>query len=363
MRKLLLREKPLLLLLLIAIVIKVLSLNESWVEEFYTYGFYPPVSRSLRFLFGWIPFSMGDFLYLFAGLYLLANTRKFVLRLKGKQRKRETLLAAGLKLLRLAVFVYLVFNIFWGLNYNRQGIAAQLKLEVQPYSIQDLDTVTSVIIDRLNKYALAVDSVKRDELNQKENLFAEGIAAYEDVKAAFPFLTYQQPSLKPSFYTHIGHFFGFTGYYNPFSGEAQMKTTVPFFLKPFVLTHEIGHQLGYAKENEANFVAYLACRNSRNMEFRYSGYYDLYKYAIGELKRKDSSRAKAYMEKLHPQVKKDDAELRAYLLKSANILEPVIASFYDEYLKMNNQPEGKMTYNQVIAWLIAYQKKYGLQSI
>ena len=164
-------------------------------------------------------------------------------------------------------------------------------------------------------------------------------------------------------FSHIGHYFGFTGYYNPFSGEAQIKTTIPFFLKPFIVTHEIGHQLGYAKENEANFIAFFACRSSSNPEFKYSLYYEMYQYAIRDLYRMDSVKARMYREQLHPQVKKDDREFIAYLTKSKNNVEPWVTSFYDEYLKLNNQPKGKMTYNEVVAWLIAYQKKFGLQSI
>jgi hypothetical protein len=69
--------------------------------------------------------------------------------------------------------------------------------------------------------------------------------------------------------------------------------------------------------------------------------------------------AKAYKEELHPQVKKDNNELRQYLLRSANLIEPFVTSFYGEYLRLNNQPNGKYTYNEVVAWLIAYRKKYG----
>jgi hypothetical protein len=37
--------------------------------------------------------------------------------------------------------------------------------------------------------------------------------------------------------------------------------------------------------------------------------------------------------------------------------------FYDGFLKMNNQPKGKETYNEVVAWLIAYMKRYGEEAI
>jgi hypothetical protein len=267
------------------------------------------------------------------------------------------------KTLRFALYIYLGFNMLWGLNYDRLGIATQLKLDVQPYSVEDLKLLTSVLQQRVNHCATGVDSVKRLELNKNRNVFREGVAAYQLVKNRYSFLTYEAPSIKASFFSNIGHYFGFTGYYNPFSGEAQLKTTVPFFIKPFVVNHEIAHQLGYGKENEANFVAYLAGREAANTEVRYSIYFEMYQYAFSDLSRKDTVSAKQFRESLHPQVKKDMEAFSNYLYRTRNIIEPIISSFYDQFLKWNSQPKGKKTYNEVVTWLIAYGKKYGLEAI
>ncbi len=359
MLKSLLRDKVLVGLIILTILIKILALNEILVERYYTYGVYPVISAGLRLLFGWLPFSFGDIVYLAAVFYIILKALKFLRVLKSRQMKEYLSRVLLRKFLRLILFIYLIFNIFWGLNYNRLGIASQLKLDVKEYTVQDLDTLTYVLQERLNIYAASVDSGKRMGLNRNQVLFKEAIASYKKIDKSMPFLTYNYPSIKPSMYSHIGHYFGFTGYYNPFSGEAQIKTTVPFFLKPFVVLHEIGHQLGYGKENEANFIAFISSRSSTNTEFRYSVYYEMHQYAIRELYRRDSIKAKFYQEQLHPQVEKDTKELIAYLLRSKNYVEPWVTSFYDEYLKLNNQPKGKMTYNEVVAWLVAYQKKLG----
>ena len=363
MIKSLLRDKLFLTLVLITILIKIFALNEGWVEQYYTYGFYPFISRALRFLFGWLPFSFGDILYISAVFYLVFKTWKFLRILHKRQMKQYLRWVLLKKLLHLALFVYLVFNIFWGLNYNRQGISSQLHLDIQTYTVADLDTLTSVLQQRLNTYAPFVDTSNRLILNNQTILSKEAIKAYTKAKSTLPFLSYHLPSIKTSMFSSIGHYFGFSGYYNPFSGEAQVNTTIPFFLKPFVTTHEIGHQLGYAKENEANFIAFFACRSSSHPEFKYSLYFEMYQYAIREFYRRDSVKARLYREQLHPQVKRDMREFIAYLTRSANAIEPWVTSFYDEYLKLNNQPKGKMTYNEVVAWLIAYQKKFGIEAI
>jgi hypothetical protein len=363
MLKSLLRDRKLLILLFIAIVIKLFSLNERFVEQYYTYGFYPLMSRLLRTLLGWIPISFGDIFYLAAFIWLIWKAWKFIHLLAKKELKEYLSRVLFRKYIRLVLWIYIVFNVFWGLNYNRLGIAHQLGLKVENYTANDVYELASSLQVKLNGYATRVDSVKRLQLDDNHFLFREGVAVYDKIIKQYPYLSYKPASIKGSLYSHVGHYFGFTGYYNPFSGEAQVKTTVPEFVKPFILCHEIAHQVGYAKENEANMVAFLAGRESNNLEFRYSAYYDAYTYAIRELVRFDTTRFKELRLSVHPQFKKDYKTYLKYIYNSRNVVEPFMSDFYDSYLKMNNQPKGKATYNEVVAWLIAYMKKYGAQAL
>ena len=106
-------------------------------------------------------------------------------------------------------------------------------------------------------------------------------------------------------------------------------------------------------------VAFLAGRVSDNVEFQYSAYYDVYVYAIRELARSDTNRFKELRKTVHPQFRKDYRTYLEYILKSKNLVEPFMSEFYDQYLRLNNQPKGRATYDEVVAWLIAYMKKYG----
>jgi Protein of unknown function (DUF3810) len=243
------------------------------------------------------------------------------------------------------------------------GIAQQLQLEVKPYTLADLDTLTATLRDRLNVYAPTVTEAQRDSFNKKSRLFKSGAEAYHYAHQQFGFLSYPHHSVKPSLFSYLGNYLGFQGYYNPFSGEGQVNTTVPRFLEPFVTTHEIAHQLGYAKENEANFVGFLACRAYPNNAFRYSVYFDMMNYAIGELAVRDTGHTRSLINSLHPQYKKDRAELRQFYRQYRNPIEPLVSWGYGQFLRANNQPSGKQTYNEVVAWLIAYYKKYGLQAL
>jgi hypothetical protein len=238
-----------------------------------------------------------------------------------------------------------------------------LKLEVKPYTLADLDTLATVIQQRVNYYAEFVTETQRDSFNKKSRLFSSAKEAYDELGKKYPFLKYSPRSIKPSIYSYLGNYLGFQGYYNPFSGEGHVNTTIPRFLEPFITTHEIAHQLGYAKENEANFVGFLACQSYVSNAFRYSVYFDMYNYAISELFRRDSVLAKSYAAKRRPQLVKDVEEYMVFSKRHENYLQDIIMNGYGEFLKANNQPAGKKSYNEVIAWLIAYYKKFGVEAL
>lgn len=364
MFKNLLRDRKLLFLFLVAIAIKLFSLNPLWVELYYTYGIYPLISGLLRTILGWIPFSIGDLAYTAAGIWLVGKVWKLLRLFKRRQVKEHLSWIVFRKYLKLVLLIYIIFNVFWGLNYYRQGITRQLGLTIEAYTSEDLFILTNILQQRLNASAERIDSVQRLNYNQNSTLFNSGIAAYKNSVNRYSFLSYNSPSIKPSLFTSVGHWFGFTGYYNPISAEAQLKTTVPVFLKPFIVTHEIAHQLGYAKENEASFVAYLTCKEAHDANFVYSAYFEMFRDAILECrltfgKEKMDSLTKG----LHPRVKWDSYDLHQYLMRERNFIEPFMSGAYDKYLKLNNQPKGKATYDEVIAYLIAYMKKFGSEAI
>lgn len=352
------------LLIVSTILIKWISLYPGWVERNYTNGAYPYISKVQRFLFGWLPFSIGDLFYGFLILIILFRLIKFFRLLWKKQLSRRYFVMALQQGIFLFLFIYVFFNLLWGLNYNRQGIAYQLTLDVKTFSPEELDTLCYSLQQKLNYYASKTDTISRENLlKRRSTLFNEGFASYSVVERKYPFLTYQTPSLKPSLVGFLGKYVGFQGYYNPFSGEGQVKTSIPGFLQPFVTCHEIAHQLGYAKENEANFAGFLACKESNSMDFRYSAYYDVYQYAIREMYALDLKKAVKLDSTLHPLVRRDRREYARYLYKMENRVAPFMLKMYDGYLRMNNQPKGYRTYNEVVTWLIAYYKKYGVNAL
>jgi hypothetical protein len=352
------RKKAWLVLVILTLLIKIFSFFPYAVEKYYSAGLYPLISRLLRILFGWLPFSLGDLLYLLTGIYLVIKIVRFFSAV-FKKRANKIFWWNGLRwIVFYSLLVYAVFNILWGLNYNRLGVAYQVQLQMKPYSTEELKTVMTVIVKKLDS-SCAGGLQHRDSYGQNKPLFNASCQAYQLAKPVFPYLAYSNKSVKPSLYSYLGDYLGYLGYYNPFTGEAQVNMTVPVFVLPFTACHEMGHQLGYAKENEANFAGYLSAKFSADAAFRYSVYFELYSYGIRELYGRDSLFAIALNKQKPGQVKKDIIALRAFYARYENPVEPYIRKLYSQYLKANEQPSGMQSYNEVMAFLVAYYKKYG----
>lgn len=347
----------------LAVVIKVVSMYPAWVEQYYTLGCYPVIAALQRGLLGWIPFSVGDILYGAVIIFVAYQTVRLAKRIKRKQISRPY----GYRLIRKAFFIllliYISFYGLWGLNYSRQGIASQLNLQEQEYTTTDLDTLVDLLSRKLNSNAQLMTPAIRDSFKLKRHLFFNASLLYDIAATKYPFLSHKGYSVKPSLFSYLGNYLGFQGYYNPFTGEAQVNTTVPLFVEPFIAAHEIAHQLGYAKESEANFVGFLACRLHPSVHFKYAVYFDMYHYAVRELAFADSLKASGYDSALHKQVKQDIADYIAFYKKYRNPIEPYIDKMYGYFLRANNQPKGKRSYNEVVTWLITYYKKYGKDAI
>lgn len=345
-----------LLLLSLAIIIHFISRFPLFIENHYTIGFYQFISRALRLLIGWVPFSIGDVIYTLVAAWLLWKLFYIIYKIFKKKITGQNLVESLRKMLTVLLVVYIIFNTFWGMNYNRRGIAYQLDLSNTKYSAQELKEIDSLLLIKVNESKSALVNKKREA---NKDFFSGAIESYTYAEKEYSFLQYKQPSVKSSLWGWLGNYAGFLGYYNPFTGEAQINTLEPYFLQPYTTCHEIAHQIGYAKEDEANFVGYLAAAASADTLFHYSVYLDLFITANRNLFAVDSLNAKAYVSRLLPAVKDDLQQWRNFLVRHENPVEPVVQWLYGKYLQGNKQPMGILSYDEVTGLLIAYHKKYG----
>lgn len=370
--KLILNEKcfkPTALLIIFSSLVYVFGLFPNFVEKWYTLGFYPFWGHSLRFCFGWIPFSIGDIGYLLFLIWLGLICYKGIKRVKQIGFSSIIMIQLLKKMFHFFLFSYLIFKLSWGLNYNRSGIANQVGIKKLPYTKELVTTITNKLIDSANLYRILIgnNTIEQPVLI---NIYAKAVEAYQFAADSFPFLKYNQPSIKASIFTPIADFIGFTGYYNPISGEAQLRTDIPLILIPFTVCHEIAHQIGYASEAEASFVGYLAAKYANDPYLKYSVYFEMLQYALAEqylLYAKESNYSdfvkmlEQNQVRINSLVKRDKKIVHDFFVAHKQPISSIADSMYDRYLKINQQSKGIGSYNEVVAWLIAYERTLGFR--
>lgn len=345
-------QKRLLIIGILVILLFLLSVFEDHpaaVERYYTNGFYKAV-WILHPLLNLIPFSVGDLLYIAVVAYLIYLLGKLIVLVFKKQFKQIGNLLLGLIIgIQLSI---VVFYVFWGLNYYRPSAAVRLQLTDTSYTTAALQDVTCMIIDSANacRARLTPADLKADN----DDIFKTAINAVNKLSADSAHFRTWQPGIKPSLLTPLMNYLGTSGYYNPFTTEAQLNYQMPIFARSFVACHEMSHQMGYGPEDEANFAGFLAGIGSRNRLLRYSAYQEALDECMHALRRRDTVANNELKTHISKTVRADFKAERDYWLSfrgKAGILSSI---FYDDFLKANNQPQGLDTYNQMVLLLMAW---------
>ena len=331
-------------------VVKWLGQHPNFIETYYSNGIYQYTSKLFRYVFGWFPFSVGDLLYLFAIIY---GIRWFV---KNRKRIVKDTKAWFVDIISVLSIVYFLFHLLWGMNYYRQPLHDNLKLEAD-YTTEELVIVTKMLIEKSNKIHSQI--VKKDSLKvvipyEKNNIINLVPSGYKNLKHDFPDLEYQPKSLKKSLFSYPLAYSSVGGYLNPLTNEAQLNGIIPTYKFPTTASHEIAHQLGYAAENEANFIGCLAAINHNNMYFNYSGYTFGLRYCLNEIYTRDELLYDTLVATVNPGILKNYKETREFRDAHYSPLVPFFNKFFNGFLKANNQDKGMESYSYVVALLVNY---------
>jgi len=343
------------------LVIQWLSVDPLWVESKYSKGLFPVISQLQRILTAWLPFSVGDLLYLILLVWLISKTAVFFRDLFRRRVNIGYLKRGAQRFIFFILFLYIFFNLLWGLNYSRAGIGHQLQVVPDSVSASDVGLLTEALLAKAIRHRAAIPDLDRKNNTSPSQLFTKTGSRFQQQTHPYSLGEESPVSIKSSLFGSLGNYLGVEGYYNPFTGESQVNTTIPVVLQPFVALHEVAHQAGYAKESEANFVAYLAGKEHPDPLFRYSVYLQLFRYSYAELYRLDSNQAHRIMTKVSPEVKQDLLSIRKFYQSYQTPVDAIISKGYDYFLRANQQPHGTWSYHQVTGWIIALVRKKGIE--
>ncbi|MAP81437.1 MAG: amino acid permease [Aequorivita sp.] len=332
------------------IALQILKYFPEFVEKYYSLGIYPYISKVARYIFGWVPFSVGDLFYLL--IILLALRWLF----KNAKRIKTDTLQFFVDILATVSVVYLMFHVLWGFNYYRLPLHKSLKLE-SDYTTQQLVSTTQRFIEKSNSMHRKLgyaDSVKIDLPYSQKEIFEKTLNGYKNLEKEFPKLAISPRSLKKSGWSLGLTIMGYSGYLNPFSGEAQVNNLITTYKFPVVACHEEAHQIGFAAENEANFIASLATLHNDDPYIQYAGYIFTLRYLINEIARRDEAKYFELLTTINPGILESYKEMRDFWKRYENPLEDFSKIFWDNFLKANNQSRGIMSYDYMVALIVNY---------
>ncbi len=344
----------LVLLLAQIVLFKILTNNPDWIEFNYINHFFRHLSRFLRIITSPFNFSIGLILVYFAGIGLIWWLFKSIYLFQKKKLHFKQFL---LNILAFLSPVYLFYMLTWGLAYHKKPIDELMNLNKENITDSEIISLTESLIEEKN---VSRKIVNQDSLGKftLEKIFKQAPKGYHQLSVIFPFLSYQNSSLKKAAGSTLLAYMSTSGIYMFPTGEANINTHNVLYEAPFVCSHEMAHQLGFASEDEANFIAYLACRNHPNPIFRYSANYGLVFRTLNKVWEIDSTLSKSLFKKLDPLVIKDLEKEKAVWKKFRNPFQKyIIAPFYDLFLKSNGIEEGSRSYDLVVELLVAEKRK------
>lgn len=342
------------------LVIKIITIycsnNLEFVEFLYSQKIYLNIAHTLSLVFNIFPFSFGELFVIFLVIILFY---KLILIIKDFSIKR--LINYMLNIIMLIITLQVIFWCFWGINNYRYTVDKLADINLTPSSIEKLNEVCIYLIEKTNNLRT---SMPENDLGisfipgNYEYVFNYSKIAYNYSSEFYNFIPkgyFCKP--KAMLASELMCKMNYTGIYNPFTNEANINIMEPEFKIPFTVCHELAHQRGFAKENEANFISFLTCISSKNIYFEYSGYLSALIYCTNALYEADKNMYVNIRKSYSEGVIRDLNYLSSFWSKYKGKTAEIASKNNDRFLKSTNQPQGVKSYGMVVDLIIAYYGK------
>lgn len=307
-------------------------------------------------LTGWIPFSLAELMILLIPVWIFVITR-IVLNRYGDSLNE--LLSAVVCVLSAIAIIFSAFTFGFAPAYRGKTLDKKLELEQAEVSVEELYDTAIILADHLRQESrnvyygndgFSIMPYGYSDMNDKL------IEAYDKVCDQYGFVQRLDSNVKPVMFSEAMSYTHITGVYTFFTGEANINVAFPDYTIPFTAAHELSHQRGIARENEANFMAFLVCVNSDDAYIRYCAYLNMYEYVLSALGSADTT---MYLEARYSIPKRVSDELIAYSefyeKYRDSVASEVSESVNDTFLKLHGT-EGTKSYGMVVDLAVAYYK-------
>ena len=346
------RRKWLLLFLAGVLIFIVSGAAPDVTESVYSRNVYVVIRGFQAITTSWAGFSIAEILLFGLCAYVVSVAVRAIL-----MRPKYTIPGVLLHFCSIAAVFCFLFVALWGINYNRLPFAETAGISVREYTASELNEVCVELINRANSLRgfVAVDEEGNVALpGGKDGVLDKSWREYDGVKGRYPTLDVRYSRPKPVLLSEVMSFAGITGVYAVHTGEANVNINVGALELPFTACHELAHQAGYAREDEANFISWLVCDQSSSAEFRYSGNFIAMIYALNSLREADESKWTQARALCSEAVNRDLKMHGQFWEKYEGPAREISTAVNDTFLKIYQQEEGVRSYGRMVDLLIAY---------
>ncbi len=332
----------------------------SWVENVYAKGIHPFFENTVGKMVSFLPFSLTEWLILFAFLGALGYIVSVVKTIcKNPTFWKGIIYRTALNILCVASIAYFWFVITMGLCYYRAPASDYIHLEKRTYSVGELREVTAWLAEKANESRAKLPedengvAVLMDENFWQTSAHAkECFNKIDDVHKGIGKVTARS---KPMVFSKVMSSTMTTGLYFPYTFESNINVDVNDYTIPVTMCHELAHVKGFMREEEANFLGFLACMLSERADFQYSGYMLAFNYALNRLAGEDYQAAAAVAKTVEAGVVRDDTAESKYWKKYQNtVISNTAGEIYETYLESNQQSDGLKSYGKMLDFVIAW---------
>ena len=355
----------LLSLLLLSILLNIISWNSNAFCDFYVERIFPLWINTYSRLMSVFPFSVGEILIMFGLFVVAAGVLSFavlIIVMKGKRRRVAKIYGKTLAWILVVIFLIQTLNCF--MLYHCTTFGERYGIETKEHSFEDLLAVGDIVIEIANSYSVQVerDSEGRFVLNADLNETAK--EAMRSLGETYPQLSGYYPNPKPIISSYFMSQQYLMGIYFPFTLEANYNRLMYPSNMPDTVCHELAHLKGFILEDEANFIAYLACINSGNVDYAYSGAIAALKYIRNQvLEYGSDEQIEEFYSKIDIGILIDWYGNSDYwqsvqededVLIPSEVVNEIGDAATDTNLKLNGVEDGMRSYGRVVDLLLDY---------
>lgn len=304
-------------------------------------------------LFSAVPFSVTEWVILF--LAALGVVLLVLLIVRLIRRRWVKAYRTGMTILSVSAAMFALFCLWWGVLYYSDGFTEQAGLERRDISVQELETVTRYFAAEVNT---AGEHVERGEDGvfavDKDTIFRRSPDIYGGAEQIFPCLAAPAVRAKPVLLSRLLSYIRYTGFFFPYTAEANLNADSPACLLPSTIAHELAHLRGVAREDEANFCAVVACMESGDEDYRYSGALLAYIYLGNALYSADYGAWREVYSTLSENVRADLRANNDYWARFETPAADVSEKVYESFLQTYGDDRGMQSYGACVDLLTVY---------